>query len=363
MELTGRQATFLVIICSLATKMQRLPCLIASDLGRFGYLYFLFLGLIDLLFIFIALWIGKLAGGRTLYEVLEERVSKTVAKIISFILFVYFFAQIILPYEALHDVFANILFDDLPWTSFSLILVAAVVYLGSRGLKTIGRIGDLYFGVITLSLIGLIAISGGTSALAKILPFAELQANKLFSTAFNYSFWFGDFLIVLMFMGKVKPNDKLGLRLGIFYSITILVQVSAYIVFYGVYQELSVYQSNLITEISEFSLLTLDIGRLDWFLELGVEMSTIIACGLYLYLASYNFSKVFGIKQSYKTTIYLIAGIYIVDIFVLKDLTVGATIVATYTRWLALVVQVALPLFLLVYGLFDQKRLKEKKHV
>ena len=51
MELTGRQSIYLLAICSLATKVQTLPSLIAGNIGRFGWLYFLFLGIVDILFV------------------------------------------------------------------------------------------------------------------------------------------------------------------------------------------------------------------------------------------------------------------------------------------------------------------------
>ena len=41
MELSGRQSIYLLVICSLAIKVQTLPSMIASNLGRFGWLYFL----------------------------------------------------------------------------------------------------------------------------------------------------------------------------------------------------------------------------------------------------------------------------------------------------------------------------------
>ncbi len=364
MELTGRQSIYLILICSLATKVQTLPSLIAGNLGRFGWAYFLFLGVVDLIFILIGMWITKLAGGKTLYDFLKETVGDVFAKTVSIALGIYFLVSSILPYEALHNVFANILFEDLSWALFSIMLISTVAYLASRGLKTIGRVGELYFRIIGICFIALLVISYSTSSLSRILPLNDFNTSVFFSTSFNFSFWYGDFLLVLMFMGKVKDEKKLTLKLSIAFVIEILIISFAYMILYGIYSDLTVYQSNLVTDISEFALLTLEIGRLDWFLMLGVQTSTIIACGVDVYLASYNFAKVLNLQKSYKVTVFTVIIVYILDIFVFKNITSSAVVVANITKWFALIVQGVLPIVVLIIALnYRRKQCKEKKYV
>lgn len=364
MELTERQSIYLLIICSLATKVQTLPSLIAGDLGRFGWLYFLVLGVIDVLFVLLALYINNMANGKTLYEMLEVTIGRLGAKIVSILFAGYFIFSAILPYEALHNVFANILFEDLSWPLFSILLVLAVFYLGSRGLKTIGRVSELYFRIIAICFIALLAISFSTASLNRLLPLRELNVGTFALTSFNYSFWFGDFLLVLMFMGKVKQSKKLPLKMSLAFICEIILIVIAYIIFYGIYGNLTLYQNNMITDISEFSLLNLEIGRLDWFLMLGVQTSTIIACAVDIYLASYNFAKVFDIKKSYKVTIFAVAIVYLLDVFVFKNITNSAVVVSSISRWVALAVQYVLPIFILIVAVcYARKRNRGGEHV
>lgn len=360
MELTGRQSIYLLLICSIATKVQTLPSMIASNLGRFGWLYYLFLALVDILFVAIALWINKLANGKTLYEMLCDTTGKTIAKIVSLLFGLYFLFSAILPYEALHNVFANILFEDLSWPMFSLLLVVAVFYLGGRGLKTIGRVGELYFRIIAVCLVSLLVISYSSTSLIRLLPLQEINISKVAQTSFNYSFWFGDFLLILMFMGKVKQEKWYTLKLILAYCIELLVIVCAYIIFYGIYGNLTLYQNNLVTDISEFSLLNLEIGRLDWFLMLGVQTSTIIACSVDIYLASYNFAKIIDLKKSYKASIFIVLIVYLLDIFVFKNITNSAVVVSLISRWFALVCQFCLPILILIIAIFYSKAKRGK---
>ena len=51
MVLTNRQSLFLLVICLMANKVQRLPSLISTSVGRHGWLIYLALGIIDVIFL------------------------------------------------------------------------------------------------------------------------------------------------------------------------------------------------------------------------------------------------------------------------------------------------------------------------
>ena len=55
-ELTKRQALFLLVVCFIANKAQRLPSFIATSIGRHGWLVTLILGMLDVVMLFLMLW-------------------------------------------------------------------------------------------------------------------------------------------------------------------------------------------------------------------------------------------------------------------------------------------------------------------
>ena len=94
MELTKKQAIFLVVICLMANKVQRLPSLISSSIGRHGWLAFLVMGVLDIIFLMVMLRFNKKANNRPTYQICEKAGGKVYAKFIFFLIFLSAFSLI-----------------------------------------------------------------------------------------------------------------------------------------------------------------------------------------------------------------------------------------------------------------------------
>ena len=361
MELTKRQVLFLLTISFVVIKVQRLPSLIATNVGRHGWLIFLLLGIIDVLFLCLALIFNKYAKNRTTYEICEQAGSKWYAKFIYLLMAIYFIFNCLLPYEAVHDIFANILFDHLSWEIYSIILSATVLFVASRQLKNIGRLGELLFYVISVSFIILLILGAVTTNYYRTLPIADINAQEFVDTCIHYNLWFGDFLILYVFVGKIKQEKgKLGWPVIVGYLVSVILVSFAYIVFYGLYEHLSPNQNSMISSLSQFSLLGLDIGRIDWFLVLFFQVGTVISSALFLYLAAECLRLVFGIKKNVLIMFILVIGVYLADILIFKSVQAGASIIAGVTKYFAISMIVLMPILLLITLGVANKKNKNK---
>lgn len=360
-ELTKRQAMFLLIICFVANKAQRLPSFIASNMGRHGWLVTLILGFVDVLVLFVMLWTNRVSRGRTCYDMCKNAGGKWFAKFIVFFFSLYYLLNALLPYEAIHDVFSNVLFDHLSWELYSFFIVFAIAFLATYGLRTIGRVGELLVWIIGVGLIGLLILGATTTDFLRILPIYDIDAGNLFETCFSYSMWFGDFTIVYIFMGRVKEDDG---RMNFWFPVVLLIVSGlmsfGYMIYYGLYDVLAPEQTNAISSISQFALLNLDIGRVDWFLVLFFELSTFISSGLYVFGASKCLCEVFEIKKQKIVTIVLPIIIYSLDIFVFKSVGRGASKLARYVKYFYPMIAIGFPLMLLVASFVSRKKDKQK---
>lgn len=360
-ELTKRQAMILLFICFVANKAQRLPSFIATNMGRHGWLVTLILGLIDVLMLFIMLWTNHTANGRTCYDMCKNAGGKCFAKFIVFFFSLYYILNALLPYEAIHDVFSNVLFDHLSWELYSFFIVFALAFLATHGLKTIGRVSELLVWIIGAGLIGILILGATTTDFLRVLPIYDIDAGKLFETCFSYSVWFGDFTIVYIFMGRVKEDDgRMNFWFPVVLMISVLVMSFGYTVYYGLYDVLAPEQTNAISSISQFALLNLDIGRVDWFLVLFFELSTFISSGLYIFGASKCLCQVFEIKHQKVVTIVLPIIIYLFDIFVFKSVGRGASKLARYVKYFFPVVAIGFPIVLLIASFVSRKKDRKK---
>ena len=362
MDLTKRQALFLIIICLSVNKVQRLPSLISTNIGRHGWLVFLIMGFIDVIFLLLALWFNKKAGGCSTYEICEKAGGKLFAKIICLFFVVFYLIKSLLPYEAVHDLFANILFDHLSWGLYSLLLGVSILFIASRELRNIGRLSEIFFYIILVSFISLLILGATTTNYFRFLPVADINVGGLIGTCFEYNIWYGDFLIIYAFVGRMKQEDgSLGWPVIVSMIVCTIVLSFTYIVFYGLYEHLTPNQNSLISAISQFSLLGLDIGRVDWFLVLFFQVATLISSSLYLYLSSNYIRQVFGIKNNVLVMIILVGLIYIADIFIFKSVQEGAGILATASKYFSILMIVAMPIVLIITAFVASKKIKRKK--
>lgn len=385
MELTKRQTIFLLVTCLLANKVQRLPSLVATELGRHGYLLFLLMGLFDTLMLLVCLGFNKLAGHRTTtYIVLEKTGTAWFSKFIYIIFAIYFLFNALLPYEAIHDMFASVLFDNLTWEIYSLLMVLAVFFMASRGLKALGRLYEVFFFLIIGSFAILLTMGAATTNFSRVMPLADLDIGGLAATCFEYNLWFGDFLIIYMFVGKIKQDDGfLGWPIIVAQVVCTLVLTFAYIIFYGLYENLAPNQNSLISSISLYSLLGLNIGRVDWFFVLFFQIGAVLCAGTYLFAAAYCLYEVFsrhhtkGVEQSQfskgadkkarKMLLILIALviiIYIADTNVFKSNQQGVAILKSITKYLGVFMVAVLPFILLITAaVYHKKRKKQDKNI
>ena len=360
-ELTKRQALFLLVVCFIANKAQRLPSFIATSIGRHGWLVTLILGMLDVVMLFVMLWTNKVANGKTCYDMCKNAGGKWFAKFIVLFFGLYYLLNALLPYEAIHDVFSNVLFDHLSWELYSVFIVFAIAFLATHGLTTIGRVTELLMFVIITSLVGLLILGGSTTDFSLVLPFYDIDAGKLFDACFSYSMWFGDFTIVYIFMGRVKEDDgKMNFWFPIVLAFSVLAMTFGYMIFYGLYEVLAPEQTNAISSISQFALLNLDIGRVDWFLVLFFEMSTFISSGLYVFGASKCLCEVFEIKKQNYVTIGLPIFVYFLDILVFKSIGRGASKFAKVVKYFYPMIAIGFPIVLLICSFVSRKKDRKK---
>lgn len=359
-DLTRFQAVCLLTICFVANKTQRLPSLISANVGRHGWIVNLVLGGIELLMLCLFLFASKFSGGRTCYKLCENAGGKWFAKFIVFFFAIYFMLNALLPYEAVHEVFSNVLFDHLSWEFYSLFIVFAIAFFASKGLVTIGRIGELFFVLILSSLLLLIILGGFTTSFVRILPIFDIDWSKIFQTCYGFSLWFGDFIIMYLFMGRIKDDGKK--KDWIFVvslAVSVVLMSFAYVIFYGLYGRLSSEQTNAISAISQFSLLSLDIGRVDWFLVLFFEISTFISSGVYVFGASKFFSEVFETKTHNLFAVTLPLVIYFLDIFIFKSIGQGVGSLAFVVKYFYPIVILGFPVILFFASLVSRKKDKQ----
>lgn len=354
--MSARQFYIMLTIGVFSMKMQKLPALIYGELGKDGYLLFLLYMLINLVFIVVAFYILKRVK---LAQVLSP--AKSVAlcgfrKILMLAAAVYFLSQALLLYEHIQGLFANTLFDNLSWALFSFLLLFTVFFLSYRGIENIALNYEIYFWVIFGSVVIISILGAGYTDFSVVFPFETIEVAKILKTLPDFSFWFGDAILILI-LGLKSKEIKLSKTI-LFYALTMCFVMFVTIEFFGMYGDYSAAQSGLISVLSSQALLGLNVGRIDWFLILFAEIGAVLTCSVYLYYSCLCVESTFPKIKPFSIKIIIILLLYIFDVFYFVDMAAKINFFSGDMGWFSVVMQVLLPIILLIVAGFTNRQNK-----
>ena len=198
--MTSRQFYIILSIFLISLKVQKLPGLVYSFLQKNSYILFIVYFLLDFIGVILAFFILKMLKKNNFLKSQKGAAVKFFVKLGLFFVAVYFMLQGTLFYEAIQDLFSHILFDNLPWTLFSLFLIACIFYLASSGIVNIARNFELYFLIIIFSYVGLSVFGAIHTDFSNILPLSDIKFVEASKHFVDFNIWFGDFFLIL-FLG------------------------------------------------------------------------------------------------------------------------------------------------------------------
>lgn len=352
--MTARQFYIILCVMVISIKVQKLPSLIADSLEKNSYFVILLYLAVNLILICLAFVILKRTKNFSLSAQPKNFFVKTIKIILLLGIVVYFLSQSLLLYESIQNLFSHVLFYELPWTMFSLMLAFAVFYLAYTGIKNISLNFELYFGVVIIAYIVLSLFGGTKTDFASILPFADFNFKAIADIVLDYNIWFGDFFLVL-FLGKCTDHAKLKWT-ALVYTLSMLFVALLYIEFFGIYESYTPMKPSLVSVLSEQSMLGFNVGRIDWFFILFTEIGTILSAGACLYFAKKCLCFAFPKLKSRYAVILLTAVIYFVDIFYLVDIHKQEELFSIVLPYLMLVVKLLSLVIMLLYVCFNKNK-------
>ncbi|MBQ7453365.1 MAG: GerAB/ArcD/ProY family transporter, partial [Clostridia bacterium] len=326
-----------------------------------GWLVLLLLGIVDILMLLLAIWFFNRFNGRGFVSLLQNAYGKFVAGLIFFVLFGYFVIKAIMPFEALHDLFANVLFDQVDYSIFGIMLLFVVAYVAVRGLRVIGRQCEIFTLLIGLGIVGVVALGMIDADFSRLFPiFASNSASAIIFETLKDAVWFGDYVLLFCLVGLVslKQDEKIGWNLILPYGAIVVIVPLCYAIYYAHYGNVAILQPNAISALTQFSLLRLDIGRVDWFLVLFEQISTIISASLYIFLAALFFCRCFKIQKTTIPAVVIAIAIYMLDVSIFVNINSSVFDFRKYTYIFMLAVNIIIPVFALIAGFANRKRVQ-----
>lgn len=356
-QITKTQLFCLIIITGLASAVLALPSVLAAEAGRDLWLSALTGFAVYAVIFFIIVRIYKLNPDAGLYTVIQKNLGSLGAKIIYGLLALFFGFKTLMLFCETEEFCAARLYDGLPWYFYAAVLGALAVFMAVKGLKTIARCNELSLVFVIAALLVCISAAAGQMEPARLFPVLEKGFAPVFRSFYKTAAWYGDFLIILMAMGKIKPDKKLPRVLYAAYGAAAVIAAAFCFVYYALYGKLSGFQGhgealpNIInfSKDSSMGLISAAFNQI-WLLACFLKLTAMF------WAANEALGKAAGLKKPVYTAPPLAAVLYILNIFVFKNIDAVIYAALKYASYFTAGVCFILPPVILICAARYKKR-------
>lgn len=357
-----RQLILILIVSMVALKVLFLPSLLSKDIGRDSYLFVIIMCLIDLAVLCALLFIFYKNPDLSFLEILEKMFGKVIAKIIMFLFMLFFIAKCCGIFQANFSYLNENLYSSLRWYTFAFPILVTIFFIASFGVNSLSRLVEVFAPIIIIAFIACLLVGFFRADFSNLLPFMEGNFFATFPKIFRYSFWFGDYILFIVFFGNVKLEKKSFSKIFISLLISILVVGLFLAVSYSLFNYNSVTHTNAVSDTLQLLPSISDIGSFDWIMVLIWDICLFLYFTLNVLGAFYCFRMVF-LKKWQMVSVFIILSIVLaICLFLNFDVILSVNLARDYVCYFSMVIQYLLPLILFIFS-FKIKRvdLKETK--
>lgn len=283
-------AAFLLPIYKLVETPSLLAGFLQGDLLLPALLHFL----LDAGIIAVVLYCAS-RSQKTLLQRLIETLGGWV-KVVYWALCIFFLLAAVLPLLDLEKFVYSVFYDTAPTLfSFAFFFIFAA-FLATKGLKALGRLGDLCLFLFALPFFALIAMSLVEADFTNLLPFFEKRFGDTMY-AMNYTkahFTDAIFLLPLLLNLRYKKGD--GLKIGAGYAGGALMTLLFLAVFYGLFSSIAPREHYAFAKIAQYFPVLSVIGRIDLLFVFVLCIPLFFYVATPLHYATHFLSSAFEVK-------------------------------------------------------------------
>lgn len=315
-QLTTRQTAMILFLGVIAIKLMAFPSVSFKTAGNVSYFSVILSFVLDFVSFYIFLSVMSKFPNQTFRELSEESFGKIFTKFLYIMLFVYLFSKSVVIIKETHGYFLEVLYDELRWSQFILPLFIILGYIMLKSLKTLGRTVEFLFYVIILGIAFSILFSLDKVDFSNLLPISFDFTKKVLESVYKCAFSYGDYLILIIFMGRVKfeKNTKRKLLIAVF--IAMLLVLIFIILFISLFGDSAISQYLSLSQLSLSSTQPVTIGRLDWITVMMWAIALILQTGVLLYCCKDCLKNILDVKSEY-VPVFIIEFLLIIAVSVL----------------------------------------------
>jgi len=352
-QINTKQLCILLVMGAVAYKLLYLPSLLTKYFAQDSWLIALIYMLVDVGILSIFLFLSKRNPDLTFKQMLNQMFGKIIATIICVSYFFVFILRSIAIFQSQYKFLIETLYQEFPWITFTLIMVAVVWWVCKHSLRTIARLFETLFALIVFALVTVLFIGIINTDITDIMPIFANMNN--IGAIFKFPLWFGDFTLIVIMLGNIKKEKHFYKRVYIYCSAAILYIVSFIIVFHSAYGYSAPMQKKAISDILEAYSFSSDFGRVGWIIVLIWMLSLYLSFILSIFCASKSIDMIFE-KSKKNIGIYVSIPCIIASIIVTNfDISRVIYYVSSILNYGVFAVQVIFPIIFLIFSFKIQK--------
>lgn len=298
MKISYRQLSILVFMSFISLKLLELPSLIYIESENMGWFVILVLMLIDFVYALLILSLLKRNQNKNLYEFMKECLGVVLTKIILFLLLLRFALYIANLLKSMELFVVENFYNEFEWYLFILPLICLVGFMVYKGIRNIGRVGEMFCWAIIIGVLYIVFKSIASVDLFEFLPMFKDGVGPLISGGFKNIEWFGSPLFMIPLFGKVDLKDEKKLRFILYMLGAIVICQLVLFVFYGLFGKTSPTLPFALSNVSQFSSGLVSRDEISWLVvSLWVVMQVIVVA-IYGYGFCMMLKYLFNIRNS-----------------------------------------------------------------
>ena len=305
-QLSNRQIGILLSLSIISLKLFILPSEISRYAGNNAYISLIISLMVEFLFIILILFVMKRNPEKSFFEILELKLGKMFTKIISVILFIYFLGKSFIAIKELQNFLVQLLFEHISWWKFVVPLVALILYILNKSLRTFARSVQFFFYFVVVGAGITLILPIQQLELVNLLPIFSNGIMPVLQGSFYTSFHFIDFLVLFIFMGRIKYSKKTANSVIKYSLFTYLFILLFYVFYIGLFGNILVNEGLLVSDIPLYSNYPSTNGRLEWLSMIVWTIVLIYQASLMLICARESLSNFTTIKNNSILSIILL---------------------------------------------------------
>lgn len=345
---SSHQVGVLAGVLLLTLKLTNLPAQLYGLNGAGGIISLSVVIFLNIIFVCLLIWLKSKFKNQGLYEILKTYLGVVLTKLFYIIFFVFFMFKLLSIMSDGFSFIRDVADEEFTIYKFLICFLPVSVALANSGIRNISRTAEFFAPYIIIGLFVAIMFSFVPVNLWGVGSLVGSNFNGFLKSMTKLSFWNGDLFALIIFVDKIKIEKKELTKLFVPFILISILLINTYVVYYSLYQQTSIFHTNLLYDIVQYAIGTSSGWHMDIFAIIVYSICLFLQGGIFVYCANECLERIFNFKNKIITLISVVFLLAFGEFLFLDDYFTYVSYARNYLSWFAAVTIIIIPLMLLL---------------